>query len=111
MKKTLISLFLTMIGGAAIAHDNNFAYSLKVRNGSDVQVDITCDNGGTYDTVPAASTQVITFSSGEELNLDCAAIGPDGQKMDRKRIHAHHKKPNVSWNVRHQHAPTQTYQR
>ncbi len=111
MKKLCILTLLAMFGGNAVAHDKTFTYTLKVRNGSDDQVDITCDNGASYDAVPAASTQAITFSSGEELNLQCAAIGPNGQQLDRKRVHAHHRKPVVSWNVRHQHAPAQYYQR
>lgn len=111
MKKTLLSFILTMVGGAAIAHDSNVTYTLKVRNSSDVQVDVTCDNGATYDPVPSGVTQAITFSSGRELNLDCAAIGPDGQRMDTKHVHAHYRKPVVSWNVRHQHAAARYYQR
>lgn len=111
MKKSLILLLLAIASSSAIAHEKNFNYTLKVRNGSDVQVGITCDNGATYDAVAAGSTQAITFSSGEELNLDCVAVGPDSQTMDRKRVHAHHRKPVVSWNVRHQHAAPQYYQR
>lgn len=111
MKKTLISLILTVAGSGALAHDNTFNYTLKVRNGSDVQIDVTCDNGATYDPVAPGVTQAITFSSGKELNLDCTAIGPDGQTMDSKRVHAHHRKPLVNWNVRHQHASPENYRR
>ena len=103
MKKTCIFLLLATVAGGAFAHDREYEYTLKVRNGSDDKVDITCDNGASYDSVAAGATQSIGFSSGNELNLNCTAIGPNGEQMDQKRVHAHQKKPFVNWNVRHQH--------
>ena len=86
------------------AHAREYEYTLNVQNGSDDKVDITCDNGASYASVSAGATQAISFSAGNELSLNCAAIGPNGEKMDQKRVHAHRKKPVVNWNVRHQHA-------
>ena len=104
MKKTCIFLILAAIAGGAFAHDREYEYTLKVRNGSDDQVDVTCDKGASYASIPAGTTQAISFSSGNELNLNCTAVGPNGEQMDQKRVHAHRNKPFVNWNVRHQHA-------
>ena len=98
MKKTCIFLLLAAVAGGAFAHDREYEYTLKVRNGSDDQVDITCDNGASYASVPAGTTQAIGFSSANELNLNCTAVGPDGAQMDQKRVHAHRNEPHrILW--------------
>ena len=104
MKKTCILLLLAAVAGGAFAHDREHEYTLKVRNGSDDRVDVTCDKGASYASIPAGTTQAIRLSSGNELNLNCTALGPNGAQMDQKRVHAHRNKPFVNWNVRHQHA-------
>lgn len=110
MKKVWVVLLATVAAGA-FAHDREFEYTLKARNGSDDKIDITCDNGASYTSVQPGATQSIGFSSGDELNLNCAAIGPAGEQLDQKQLHAHRRKPVVNWNVRHQHAYTPNNQR